>query len=78
MDLSLPCLHECIGSCPLTGALSTDVVCMMHMSELYVAYAEYLERMLDASDELAFVLEDTVPEDVNVPVMEEWANVVPF
>ena len=51
---------------------------MMHMSELYVAYAEYLERMLDASDELAFVLEDTVPEDVNVPVMEEWANVVPF
>ena len=51
---------------------------MMHMSDLYVAYAEYLERMLSESDELAFVLADTVPEDVNVPLMEEWANVVPF
>ncbi len=48
------------------------------MSELYVAYSEYLERMLDASDEMSFVLADTVPEDVNIPLMEEWACIVPF
>ncbi len=48
------------------------------MSEFYVAYAEYLERMLSESDEMSFVLEDTVPEDINVPLMEEWACIVPF
>ena len=45
------------------------------MSALYEAYAEYLERMLDESDELALVSEETVPEGVSLPLLEEWADV---
>ncbi len=43
------------------------------MSEFHIAYAEYLERMLHASDDIACVAVETVPDDVNVPVLEEWA-----
>ena len=43
------------------------------MSELYISYAEYLERMFEQSDDFACVAEETVPEDANIPVLEEWA-----
>ena len=46
------------------------------MSELYIAYAEYLERMLGDSDELAQVIADTVPDDVCIPALQEWAELV--
>ena len=45
------------------------------MSALYEAYAEYLERMLQQSDELTPVDESTVPDEVNWPVLQEWADV---
>ena len=44
------------------------------VSELYTAYAEYLERMLDESDDLAVVISDTVPDSANLPVLLEWAD----
>lgn len=47
----------------------------MEYSALYAAYAEYAERMYDASDDLAVVDWDTVPDWVNAPVMAEWADV---
>jgi hypothetical protein len=43
------------------------------MSEFYRCYAEYLERMLDETDDLACVAEETVTEEANVAVLEEWA-----
>ena len=46
------------------------------MNDLYTTYAEYLERMLDQTDDIAYVIEDTVPDDCNIPVFEEWASVV--
>jgi hypothetical protein len=45
------------------------------MSEFYTAYAEYLERMLLESDELTPVLEDTVPDWVSLPLVQEWADI---
>ena len=45
------------------------------MSALYDAYAEYLERMLDSTDELACVAEETIPDDANISLLEEWAYV---
>ena len=42
---------------------------------LKAAYAEYLERMLQKTDELSVVDEDTIPWDANVPVVEEWADI---
>ena len=45
------------------------------MPELYMAYAEYLERMLQQSDNLVSVDVTTVPEDQDItPVMWEWAD----
>lgn len=44
------------------------------MTELYRAYAEYLERMLEESDELALVSSNTIPDWVNLPLFEEWAQ----
>ena len=41
---------------------------------LMTAYAEYLERMLQQSDDLAVVISDTVPDSANVPVLLEWAD----
>ena len=40
------------------------------------AYKEYLERMIDQSDDLAFVDQFTVPEDVDIdsPKLQEWAS----
>ena len=43
--------------------------------ELQYAYAKYLERMLQKTDELSVVDEDTIPWDANVPVVEEWADI---
>ena len=45
------------------------------MSDFYNLYASYLERMLDESDDLTLVDEATVPDEVNWPVLEEWASV---
>ena len=45
------------------------------MNEFYTAYASYLSRMYDQSDELVLVDEETVPIDCNRAVMEEWAVV---
>ena len=42
---------------------------------LLAAYTEYLERVFLQSDELTLVDEDTVPDDANVPVLLEWADV---
>jgi len=44
------------------------------MTEFYIAYGEYLERMLQQSDELVLVDEETIPIDCNRAVMEEWAS----
>ena len=46
-----------------------------YMSELTIAYAEYLERMLGQTDDLVIVDVDTVPEDANYPLLLEWADV---
>ena len=46
-----------------------------YMSELTIAYAEYLERMLGRTDDLVIVDVDTVPEDANYPLLLEWADV---
>ena len=42
------------------------------------AYKEYLERMIDQSDDLALVDQYTVPQDVDInsPTMLEWADFV--
>ena len=45
------------------------------MSELTIAYSEYLERMFEESDELATVDIFTVPSNVNLPLLAEWADV---
>ena len=44
------------------------------MTEFYQAYSAYLERMLQQSDELVLVDEETIPIDCNRAVMEEWAS----
>ena len=46
------------------------------MSELYLAYSEYLERMLCVSDDLVVVDLDTVPD--GVPVRLEWLEWADF
>jgi hypothetical protein len=47
------------------------------VSELSLAYAEYLERMFNNSDDLVVVDLFTVPHDVdlNNPVLIEWTDV---
>ena len=46
------------------------------MSELFRAYALYLERMFDESHELVNVDVFSVPADVNPdsPAVQEWAS----
>ena len=45
------------------------------MSEFYTAYAEYLESMLQVSDDLVEVDIDTVPDGVPVSLSWlEWAD----
>ena len=46
------------------------------MSELYSAYAEYLERMLDDSDDLTLVDPESVPEGIDLTLLEEWGSFV--
>jgi len=47
------------------------------MNELYTAYAQYLDRMYDESDDLVNVDQFTIPRhiDVDNPIMIEWADV---
>ena len=47
----------------------------MEYSAFYAAYAEYAERMYDASDDLALVDVDTVPATVDWDRLAEWADV---
>lgn len=49
----------------------------MQTSELSAAYAEYLDRMYDQSDDLVTVDQYTIPRDVDVdnPTMSEWCDV---
>ena len=45
------------------------------MGETFLtAYTEYLERVFLDSDELTRVDPDSVPEDVYLPCLEEWAT----
>ena len=68
------CLSFTEDLSPLTGGLHIRVVHPGgYMSEFYRCYAEYLERMLDETDDLACVAEETVTEEANVAVLEEWA-----
>ena len=46
------------------------------MSELYKAYAEYLERMLEDSDDLTQVDPESVPEGLDLTALEEWGTFV--
>jgi hypothetical protein len=43
------------------------------MSEFYLAYSEYLERMLSESSDLVVVDIDTVPDNCS-DVIYEWAD----
>ena len=45
------------------------------MSALMLAYTQYLEHMFDESDELVTVDLFTVPTNVNLPLLQEWADV---
>ena len=46
------------------------------MGETFLAaYTEYLERVFLQSDELTLVDEETVPDETNVPLLQEWADV---
>jgi len=40
-----------------------------------LAYTQYLERMFTETDELATVDIFTVPTHINLPLLEEWADV---
>jgi len=57
------------------GAVFFCVLCVCDMSELYLAYSEYLERMLCESSDLVVVDLDTVPDGVPVTLTWlEWAD----
>lgn len=48
----------------------------MDFPALYSAYAEYLERMFDESDDLYGVVDVfTVPFDTNMDALTEWCDV---
>ena len=68
------CLHN---TSPLTGGFFSYVVCrvIMEYPALYAAYAEYAERMYDESDDLTSVDMFTVPMDVDMDRLSEWADV---
>ena len=40
------------------------------------AYAEYLDRMIEETDELALVETSTVPDGISLPKLQEWAELV--
>ena len=45
------------------------------MSALYEAYAEYLDRMIERSDELVSVDAESIPDDVECSLAWlEWAD----
>ena len=59
------------------GRIIQCVLYENHMSAFTEAYAEYLERMYEQSDELTLVDELTVPLHVNRdnPNLMEWADI---
>lgn len=67
----MPSLNDLI---PPIGGFSLCVPRKREVSELYVAYASYLERMLEQTEELTPVWRDSVPDTVNLPVLEEWSD----
>ena len=42
---------------------------------LLAAYREYLDRMIEQSDDLVEVDQFTVPQDANEAALSEWADV---
>ena len=44
------------------------------MTELFRAYAQYLERMFQESDDLVLVDQFTVPLDVDLVRLTEWCD----
>ena len=42
---------------------------------LLAAYREYLDRMIEQSDDLVVVDQFTVPQDANEAALSEWADV---
>lgn len=40
-----------------------------------LAYTQYLERMVEETDELATVDLFTVPNHISLPLLQEWADV---
>ena len=47
----------------------------MEYPALYAAFTEYAERMFDESDDLVSVDLFTVPRDVDMDRLSEWADV---
>ena len=61
--------------CTLTGAFFTYVFSGEYMSELYVAYAEYLEKMFSQSEDLVSVDAESIPDEVTPSLTWlEWAD----
>ena len=50
-------------------------IIIMEYPALYAAYAEYAERMYNESDDLASVDVFSVPMDVDMDRLAEWADV---
>lgn len=51
-------------------------VCFTVGEALLSAYTEYLDRVFEETDELAQVDAFTVPDGVNLPAVQEWADLV--
>ena len=66
-----------VSHSPVITGVFRVVVCRENMEypALYVAYAEYAERMYDESDDLVSVDMFTVPMDVDMTRLAEWADV---
>ena len=50
----------------------------LSMTNLIEAYREYLDRMIEVSQDLVLVDQYTVPQDVDIdsPTAQEWASFV--
>ena len=45
------------------------------MNSFFTAYAEYLERMYDESDDLIPLDEDTIPDEFDLDRIREWGDI---
>ena len=56
--------------------MSVNIQTDGHMDPaLLAAYREYLDRMVDESDDLVVIDQFTIPMDVNEQLLTEWADV---